>query len=161
VHSANVRLKANEIRNATNLIDADKLSVQLQNFHMQEFTSKIKIQMQDVPTRMVEKIKKELDVPQIPEFELKASHAQAELSEFEKLKLELAIERKKTQDLEAINKIILSQNYWQEKFDKKDSKVKKLKSELQEFKFQADNAQHNPIEDPAEMKVMSASVESD
>ena len=69
-----------------------------------------------------------------------------------------------------MNKIILGQNvdlmkdknYWQVKFEKKDAKVKKLTQELEEFKFQADNAQHNPVvEDPAEMQVAGAIVESD
>jgi hypothetical protein len=172
-HLAHVRLKASEIRGATNLNDADKLLTQLQNFHQQEFTLKIKAQMQEIPTRMVEKIKKALDVPPIPEFVPLASPMQVELSELEKLKSELALERKKIQDLEMMNKIILGQNvdlmkdknYWQEKFAKKDAKVKKLTEELQEIKFQADNTdlmQYNPIvTDSAEMKVMGANVESD
>jgi hypothetical protein len=168
-HLANVRVKANEIRGATNISNADKLLIQLQNFHQQEFILKIKAQMQEVPTRMVDKIKKVSDVPQMPQFVPVTSPAQVELSEFEKLKFELALERKKIQDLETMNKIILGQNvdlmkdknYWQEKFEKKDAKVKKLTQELEEIKFQADNAQHNPIENPTEMQVAGANIESD
>ena len=94
-HSNIVNAKACEIRNASNLSTADKLFEELQNFHRQEYSFKIKIQMHDIPFKMVEKIKKALDVPQIPEFVPVASHAQPEPTELEKLKSELALEQKK------------------------------------------------------------------
>lgn len=166
-YAAKVKLKAVEIKNAPSVIEADKLAAQLQNSHNQEF-AKIKIQMQEIPIKMVEKVKKALDVPQIPQPIPVANHAQPELSELEKLKSELALERKKIQDLEMMNKIILGQNvdlskdknYWQVKCEKKDAKVKELKLQLDELKLLADYVQHNP-EDPVVMQMAGMMNDSD